>query len=48
MKVVELKGKYLKMWTEKVEFGLDDALIQKLQEGRKRAGLQLEGDAGVQ
>lgn len=39
VKVAELKGKYLKMWTEKIEVGLDDALIAKLQEGRKRVGI---------
>src|SRR5690348_14209110 len=29
VKVAELKGKYLKMFTDKVEVGLDDVLVQK-------------------
>jgi Terminase small subunit len=37
LKVAELKGKYLKMWTERVEFGLDEKLIALLEAGRKRA-----------
>jgi hypothetical protein len=39
VKVAELKGKYLKMWTEKVEVGPTDALMELLLEGRRRAGL---------
>ena len=39
VKIAELKGKYLKMWTERVEFGLDEKLIAMLEAGRKRAGL---------
>jgi hypothetical protein len=39
LKAVELQGKFLKMWTEKVEVGLDDALMERLLQGRKRAGL---------
>jgi len=40
VKVAELKGKYLKMFTDRVEVGLDDVLIQKLMEGRKRASAE--------
>jgi phage terminase small subunit len=40
VKVAELKGKYLKMWTEKIEFGLDEKLIARLEAGRKNAGLK--------
>jgi len=39
VKIAELKGKYLKMWTEKVEVGPTEALMELLLEGRKRAGL---------
>jgi phage terminase small subunit len=39
VKIAELKGKYLKMFTDRVEVGVDDALIEKLLEGRKRAGI---------
>ncbi len=39
LKATELLGKHLKMFTEKVEVGLDDALMEALLEGRKRAGL---------
>jgi hypothetical protein len=39
VKVAELKGKYLKMFTDKVEVGPNDALMELLLEGRKRAGL---------
>lgn len=49
VKIAELKGKYLKMWTERVEFGVDEKLIALLEAGRKRAGLieppTLEGDS---
>jgi phage terminase small subunit len=58
LKAVELQGKFLKMFTDKVEIGVDDALMEKLLEGRKRAGLQTieatpvleltEGDGTVQ
>ena len=41
VKVAELKGKYLKMWTEKVEVGPTDELMQLLLEGRKRAAMTL-------
>ena len=39
LKAAELRGKYLKMWTDKVEIGIDDALIEKLREGRARVGI---------
>jgi phage terminase small subunit len=42
LKVAELKGKYLGMWKEKVEFGLDEELIKRLEESRKRAFLPAE------
>jgi phage terminase small subunit len=37
LKIIEMRGKYLKMFTDRVEVGMDDVLIQKLMEGRKRA-----------
>jgi phage terminase small subunit len=37
VKVAELKGKYLKMWTEKVEVGADDKFTELLMAGRQRA-----------
>ena len=40
LKATEMLGKYLKMWTEKVEIGIDDALIEKLREGRQRVGIE--------
>ena len=46
VKVAELKGKYLKMWTEKVEVGPTEQLMELLLEGRKRAGLLSEGANG--
>lgn len=39
LKAVELQGKFLKMWTEKLEVGPNDALMELLLEGRKRAGI---------
>ena len=39
LKVAELKGKYLGMFKEKLEIGLDEELIKRLEEGRKRAFL---------
>jgi hypothetical protein len=39
VKIAELKGKYLKMFTEKLEVGPTDALMELLLEGRRRAGL---------
>ena len=37
VKVAELKGRYLGMFRDKLEIGLDEELIKRLQEGRKRA-----------
>jgi hypothetical protein len=37
VKVAELKGRYLGMFKDKLEIGLDEELIKRLQEGRKRA-----------
>jgi|tagenome__1003787_1003787.scaffolds.fasta_scaffold20738716_2 hypothetical protein len=46
VKVAELKGKYLKMFTDKIEVGPTEALMELLLEGRKRAGLStLQGKA---
>ena len=39
VKVAELKGRYLGMFKDKLEIGLDEELIKRLQEGRKRAFL---------
>lgn len=39
LKATELLGKHLKMFTEKVEVGPNDALMELLLEGRKRAGM---------
>lgn len=39
-KLLELKGKYLKLLTDKVEFDLSDKLIARLEAGRRNAGLQ--------
>ena len=39
LKCDELLGRYLKLWTEKIELGADDALMDLLRAGRKRAGL---------
>lgn len=39
VKVAELKGKYLKMFTDRVEVGPSDKLMELLLEGRKRAAL---------
>jgi hypothetical protein len=51
VKIAELKGKYLKMWTDRVEVGPTEALMELLLEGRKRAGLpaltQGPGDDGT-
>jgi len=38
LRALELLGKWKKMFTDRVEHGIDDALIEKLLEGRKRAG----------
>jgi Terminase small subunit len=39
VKVVELKGKYLKMWTDRIELDIDEKLIARLESGRKKAAL---------
>ena len=39
LRATELLGKHLKMFTEKVEIGPNDALMELLLEGRKRAGM---------
>ena len=39
VKVAELKGKYLKMFTDRVEFDVSDKLIARLEAGRRNAGL---------
>ena len=39
VKIAELKGKYLSMWTERIEVGIDEQLIQRLEAGRRNAGL---------
>ena len=42
LKVAELKGKYLGMFKDKLEIGLDEELIKRLEQGRKRAFLPEE------
>src|SRR6267143_1001888 len=37
VKVAELKGRYLGMFKDKVEIGLDEELIKRLEQGRKRS-----------
>ena len=37
LKVAELKGRYLGMFKAKLEIGLDEELIKRLEQGRKRA-----------
>jgi phage terminase small subunit len=39
LKAAELLGRYFKMFTERVEISVDEDLIQRLEAGRKRAGL---------
>jgi hypothetical protein len=39
LKAAELLGKHLKMFSDRVEVGLDDELMSRLLEGRKRAGV---------
>jgi phage terminase small subunit len=39
LKAIELKAKLHGLMTEKVEFGLDEKLMELLEAGRKRAGL---------
>ena len=44
LKCLELLGRELKMWTEKVEVGFDEELIKLLEAGRKRAALPTAED----
>ena len=44
LKATELLGKHLKMFTEKIEVGPNDALMELLLEGRKRAGMPVSGE----
>lgn len=47
VKVAELKGRFLKMWVDRVEVGVDEKLIQRLEAGRRNAGLkppELQGE----
>jgi hypothetical protein len=46
-KAYELLGKHLKMFTDKVELGLDDALIERLTAGRLRAGIPAVSSTAV-
>jgi hypothetical protein len=39
LKCNELLGRKLGLWKDKIEVGLDDALIQRLEAGRKRVSL---------
>ena len=39
LKCNELLGRKLGLWKDKIELGLDEALIERLEAGRKRAGL---------
>jgi len=39
LKVYELLGRHLKMFTEKIEVGFDEELIKRLEAGRKRTAL---------
>jgi phage terminase small subunit len=39
LKAIELKAKLSGLLTEKIEFGLDEKLMELLEAGRKRAGL---------
>ena len=48
VKIAELKGKYLKMFTERIEFGVDEKLIARLEAGRKRAGLALSDGKAIE
>lgn len=48
VKIAELKGKYLKMFTDRVEFAIDDKLIARLEAGRRNAGLQQLAPATVE
>jgi hypothetical protein len=40
VKIAELKGRYLKMFTDRVEFDVSDKLIARLEAGRRNAGLR--------
>jgi len=40
VKIAELKGKFLKMWTERIEFDIDEKLVARLEAGRQNAGLK--------
>ena len=40
VKIAELKGKYLKMFTDRVEVDIDDKLMERLEAGRRRSGLE--------
>jgi phage terminase small subunit len=40
IKALELLGKYRKLFTDKIELGADDALVQRLLNGRKRVSLK--------
>jgi phage terminase small subunit len=39
LKVYELLGRHLKMFTDKVELGFDEELVKRLEAGRKRVAL---------
>jgi len=39
LKCDELLGRYLKMWTEKIELGFEEEIMKRLEAGRKRASL---------
>ncbi|MGC2474938.1 MAG: terminase small subunit [Candidatus Sulfotelmatobacter sp.] len=41
VKIAELKGKYLKMWTDRLELDVDEKLIARLEAGRRNAGLNV-------
>jgi hypothetical protein len=39
LKVAEMRGKILKLFTERIEFDIDEKLIARLEAGRRNAGL---------
>lgn len=39
LKAIELLGKHLRMFSERVEVGVDGELMERLMEGRRRAGV---------
>jgi phage terminase small subunit len=39
LKCDELLGRYLKLWTEKIEVGFGEEIMKRLEAGRKRAAL---------